>query len=101
GIRDRNVTGVQTCALPIFSCCLFLKIIRLRFCYRRVGAFCLVCGQYCLQFYYSRSWEFLVVFLRENAPAMVVGAHCVIGRNSNRDRKSVVEGEGIEVRYGE
>src|SRR5699024_11255955 len=22
GIRDRNVTGVQTCALPIFGCCI-------------------------------------------------------------------------------
>src|SRR5699024_11367186 len=27
GIRDRNVTGVQTCALPIFFCEVFDKLL--------------------------------------------------------------------------
>src|SRR5699024_12089520 len=28
GIRDRNVTGVQTCALPIYSVCRFISLWR-------------------------------------------------------------------------
>src|SRR5207249_7202016 len=27
GIRDRNVTGVQTCALPIFGCCVIVMML--------------------------------------------------------------------------
>src|SRR5699024_11987797 len=29
GIRDRNVTGVQTCALPISACILLLSVSRM------------------------------------------------------------------------
>src|SRR5699024_11832060 len=72
GIRDRNVTGVQTCALPISG-------------YDEISLMSLSSGDYSC--------------LPELARAMVerfASRRVRISLPSQRDRKSVGEGEGVE-----
>src|SRR5207249_7191932 len=86
GIRDRNVTGVQTCALPIYSCS--RKSIRIKSIARAKSRRRL-----------SKSWAaWAPSASRSRRPSAVSGSQ--IGRASCRERVEMcgVEGELEEKR---
>src|SRR5699024_12134283 len=70
GIRDRNVTGVQTCALPIWCCkhiccvfssyCSFWSFSISSF---RNGSYCSLYCNYCLSITIFSSWKFSRIWL--------------------------------------